>query len=800
MRSPFRSIRRHSAASPDSASRSSSARASTRHTATRVSDWQSMLEALGIAYQVTGDAAYAIEGHRARRLHRLAWCRGHARSGGHRFRFSNAQRGLRPGDRLRLAPRPADRDRESRRRPGAQSVVRLVQARRLREQTARRTATTSAGTCWGSASPGFATEGDNPRGPRDRRPHSRSLSDARRAGIRDGRVRWRLSRRGLSVRQQSLPASALLHAGGRDGNRRQHRLEERLSTEDRAQSALQPEAEQLAGKRRSAVRRRLHRSPAAVAADRVVSRCSPAPTKASGCSISIRTWLPRRTAVRRPIAFVRFLFYDRARPAADYRLTQPTWFYSPGDHHFYRRSSWQPDAVWTSIAGGTTHWAGHQMRGAGHIAIQRGNDYLLVNSGQWKGPTGDFGTPQAFDLRSWRGNTLFVDDFGDYLFTDADYVGGQGYWGTSSVLAQDGGPEFGYMKTDLTTRVRHRRPQAVGRPLGALFLSQLPVDGERRGRGVRPHAVSQGELRQEALFPPQSRRVDRRRSRATPRRFGPGSSASVHSHAHACRAGSRSRRRSRQRGRQPSDHLPSRSLGFGREHDVRRAARAGRDTASSTTSMPATIRLQSTRRHDGWRHGRRTARSARRPVLRRWSAAGERRATPRTTRQAGRAFTSLADLLPNARYLIARNGTSIGAASASSQGVLAFRSSEGGLFTARAARERARRRCRGGSIVTGVTVARPQPCDSARSGARPGHCPTSVGSRADRPARHASARAIPGAGRVRRRSWRRRFAATTASTRDDLRRRHLSRGERPACRAPKRFTRAAGFSRPASRH
>ena len=166
---------------------------------------------------------------------------------------------------------------------------------------------------------------------------------------------------------------------------------------------------------------------------------------------------------------MQFLFDDRARPAADYRLTQPTWFRSPGDEHLYRRSTWQPDAVWTSIAGGTTNWASHQMRAAGHIAMQRGNDYLLVNSGQWKGSTGDFGSPQAFDLRSWRGNTLFVDDFGDYLFADVDYAGGQGYWGTNSVLAQDGGTDFGYMKTDLDHRVQHRRPQAVGQPLGAFF-------------------------------------------------------------------------------------------------------------------------------------------------------------------------------------------------------------------------------------------------------------------------------------------------------------------------------------------
>ncbi|HKF66367.1 MAG TPA: hypothetical protein VKB36_07560 [Vicinamibacterales bacterium] len=150
-------------------------------------------------------------------------------------------------------------------------------------------------------------------------------------------------------------------------------------------------------------------------------------------------------------SFVQCLFGDRSRLAADYRLMLPTWFRSPGDAHLYRRSSWQADAVWTSIAGGAAVWAGHQMRAAGHIAIQRGNDYLLVNSGQWKGATGDFGAPQSFDLRSWRGNTLFVDDSGDYLFTGVGYVGGQGSWGVTNVFASDGGPEFAYMKADLTS-------------------------------------------------------------------------------------------------------------------------------------------------------------------------------------------------------------------------------------------------------------------------------------------------------------------------------------------------------------
>jgi Right handed beta helix region len=149
--------------------------------------------------------------------------------------------------------------------------------------------------------------------------------------------------------------------------------------------------------------------------------------------------------------FRRFLFYDRVRPATDYTRTEPTWHYSAGDEHLYRRSSWRDDAVWTSMMGGAKNWAPHQMRAAGHIAIQRGNDYLLVNSGQWKGLTGDAGTPSAFDLRSWRANTLFLNDGGDYLWTGEAYRGGQGYWGRNDVLAVDGGPAFAYMKADLTS-------------------------------------------------------------------------------------------------------------------------------------------------------------------------------------------------------------------------------------------------------------------------------------------------------------------------------------------------------------
>jgi hypothetical protein len=379
-------------------------------------------------------------------------------------------------------------------------------------------------------------------------------------------------------------------------------------------------------------------------------------------------------------SFVQFLFYDRTRPAADYRLTQPTWFHSPGDAHFYRRSSWQPDAVWTSIAGGTTHWAGHQMRGAGHIAMQRGNDYLLVNSGQGKGSTGDFGSPQAFDLRSWRGNTLFVDDFGDYLFTGPDYLGGQGYWGTTSVLAQDGGGDFGYMKTDLTTAysIGDRKPWAT-RSVRYFYRQFLSM-----GNGV---VVVFDRMR---FF--KANYIKKLYFHLNPSGGPPvisGDTASIRTGssalflrtlmpdapvlAAAADPVSADDGRTITYRLEISDSVASATFN---------ALNVLIATRSSTASMPTTIRLQSS---NGTMVGALvTDGRVQRVVL--FSADGAPQASVRyaadyASRQTG--VHVLADLVPNTQCLIARNGASIFEVSASSQGVLTFRSTEGGLFTVR---------------------------------------------------------------------------------------------------------------------
>jgi len=172
--------------------------------------------------------------------------------------------------------------------------------------------------------------------------------------------------------------------------------------------------------------------------------------------------------------FDRLLYFDSSRTAADYRSTQPTTYRSPGDEHVYVRSDWTDNAVWASIAQGTRHWAAdHMSNAAGHIAISRGNDYLLVNSGQWHGANGVGGNPQSFDLAGWRTNTLFFDDGGAYLRAGGVFVGGQELYGANNILAYDSGPNYAYSKSDLRSAYDIPTPVPAMRSLTGFVRSFL---------------------------------------------------------------------------------------------------------------------------------------------------------------------------------------------------------------------------------------------------------------------------------------------------------------------------------------
>lgn len=161
--------------------------------------------------------------------------------------------------------------------------------------------------------------------------------------------------------------------------------------------------------------------------------------------------------------FTRFLF-KIPRTQSDYRLTKPLVYRSSGDEHVFMRSSWTDSAVWSSYAAGNIRWTGHETNKAGHIAIQRGTDYLLVNSGQWKGQDGLTGSPSNFNSASQWTNTLYFNDGGAYQYTGSAYLGGQMslFPDINAVLAYETNTNYTYVKADHTNaydiRAENRNP------------------------------------------------------------------------------------------------------------------------------------------------------------------------------------------------------------------------------------------------------------------------------------------------------------------------------------------------------
>jgi hypothetical protein len=162
--------------------------------------------------------------------------------------------------------------------------------------------------------------------------------------------------------------------------------------------------------------------------------------------------------------FDRF-FYNAASSGTNYNIL-PLNFFSPGDYHTIVRSDWTKSAVHTTVDSTSQHWADHQSNMAGHIAIQRGSDYLLVNAGMWAGQNGavslETGTwPQTDNPYSnWDRNTLFYWDGGaavrgvsGCLDQDHQYAGCQGFWGVYSPVippSHNEGIGWTFQRADLT--------------------------------------------------------------------------------------------------------------------------------------------------------------------------------------------------------------------------------------------------------------------------------------------------------------------------------------------------------------
>jgi len=102
----------------------------------------------------------------------------------------------------------------------------------------------------------------------------------------------------------------------------------------------------------------------------------------------------------------------------------------------YARSDWSTSAVWLSLASGPVI-EDHQHLDQGHITLQRGADYLLINSG-------GYGMLDTLPFH----NTLGFDDRG--AGNHIVYPPGQGYWGPDAKISryEDAGT-FVYAEADI---------------------------------------------------------------------------------------------------------------------------------------------------------------------------------------------------------------------------------------------------------------------------------------------------------------------------------------------------------------
>jgi hypothetical protein len=186
-----------------------------------------------------------------------------------------------------------------------------------------------------------------------------------------------------------------------------------------------------------------------------------------------------------------FFFGDPSRPSAPAVLAP---FYSAfgpaypkggatngAVPYFIMRSDWGAGAVWASVRMGAEFYDDHQHYDAGTMAIKRGNDYLLVDASNWKGPAGSNGIlgDSTEALGAASKNTLYFNDFGDYMYTDENYVGGQGAWGIDRVVAAEQNANYSYVRGDLSTAYNRAADPAdqVNRKLDFFYRNFLYLPG-----------------------------------------------------------------------------------------------------------------------------------------------------------------------------------------------------------------------------------------------------------------------------------------------------------------------------------
>jgi len=158
-----------------------------------------------------------------------------------------------------------------------------------------------------------------------------------------------------------------------------------------------------------------------------------------------------------------FLFSDPSRPSAApdeppyYSAFAPAYPQGGGGDgalpYFIMRSDWGPTALWASVHMGSAWYDDHQHKDGGTVIVKRGADWLLVNASDWKGDAGGPGLlgDSSESFCTSAANTLYFDDFGDYMYPNWEYDGGGGFWGFDQVVADEQDGDRTYVRSDLST-------------------------------------------------------------------------------------------------------------------------------------------------------------------------------------------------------------------------------------------------------------------------------------------------------------------------------------------------------------
>ena len=154
----------------------------------------------------------------------------------------------------------------------------------------------------------------------------------------------------------------------------------------------------------------------------------------------------------------KFMFAKATRTSADYRQTEPPYYFSDGgEAQVFWRSDWTDNADYAFVNVSDSHYTGITPKHAGHIDLTRGSDYLLVASGHWKGNTGDgtTGSPENSTQVSSMESTLYFWDggttAGGRCFDQVNYDGCQLGFGIYKAPIQKLSKDYAFTENNFAT-------------------------------------------------------------------------------------------------------------------------------------------------------------------------------------------------------------------------------------------------------------------------------------------------------------------------------------------------------------